>query len=906
MSLQKYRTKRDFSATPEPRGKAKGAAGTRFVIQKHAARRLHYDLRLEVDGTMKSWAVTRGPSLVPGEKRLAVQVEDHPIEYNDFEGTIPKGQYGGGTVMIWDRGRWEPDGDPRAGLKKGHLHFTLHGEKLDGAWHLVRMKQRAGEKQPPWLLIKSDDEAARGPEDPDILEQKTRSVVTGRTMDEITAGKAPKRRKVAASGRAKKATAKKPAASKTARKKPSAKKPAAKQAVNKKAAAPKRAAARASAAATKTAVARPKAPATQRRPRAAVARARSQTAPPDFVAPCLATLVSKAPGGSGWIHEVKIDGYRMQGRIAGDDIALRTRSGLDWTAKFKPVAEALRALPTRSALIDGEIVVEDERGVSSFSMLQGDLKAGRRDRFRFYVFDLLFLDGRDLRAEPLLARKAALAKLCRKLPADGVVHFSDHFEDDGALVLKHACRMTLEGIVSKRADAPYRSGRNGDWLKAKCSQRQEFIVAGYTPATSGPGIRSLVVGYRDKGKLIYAGRVGTGFSHADSVSLAKTLKPLRAARSPFGAVPPEEARRKAVWVEPQIVIEVEYRGWTGDGLLRHAAFQGVREDKGPREVVREEPVDDPATVTKKASKKAAAKKPAARKSTSAPAPGGVKLTHPDRVYWEDVGVTKQMLADYYVATWDWIAPHIVHRPLSLLRCPDGVTKECFFQKHATAGAHKRVRVEKASGEDVIVIEDLPGLLSLVQMGTIEIHPRGATVDDLERCDRLIFDLDPGDGVGWDAVVAAAREVRERLAALGLESFLKISGGKGLHVVLPIAKTPWEPAKAFAHDIAKAMAADSPERYVANMAKRLRHGRIFVDYLRNSREATAVAPYSPRARPGAAVATPVRWEELGPQLRPNQYTVLNLGKRLARLRNDPWAQMGEIDQKLPSAASRKRR
>jgi bifunctional non-homologous end joining protein LigD len=834
-SLAAYQAKRDFSVTNEPKAKRGKAQGDRFVVQKHDARRLHYDLRLEMNGVLKSWAVTRGPSLVPGEKRLSVHTEDHPLKYIDFEGVIPAGQYGGGTMIVWDQGRWIPKGDPREDYARGRLTFTLEGERLKGKWHLVRTRGKPGQKNEQWLLLKSDDDAARTSDDPDILEEETTSLKSGRTIEEL-----------AGQGEIRIDHAK----------------------------------------------------------RETVAKARSQRAPAPtkvegakkgillaFVEPALAKLVESAPKGSEWLHEIKFDGYRMQARIDGGEIQLLTRKGLDWTAKFKPVAKALKDLKIPSALLDGEIVVEDEAGVSSFSALQQELK-GKGERFVYYVFDLLYLDGKDLRKAALADRKAALRLLFDDLPDGGAIRFSDHLEEDGATLVKHACRMGLEGIISKRADQPYRSGRGNDWVKSKCTLRQELVIAGYLPSsTSKKAVGSLVMGLYDTGKLLHVGRVGTGFTAETAASLYKTLAPIEVAASAFADKIPAMASRGVKWVKPELVAEVEFRGWTHDGMIRQASFQGVREDKDPREVVRETAVESPSDET-----------------PNAAILEGARLTHPDRVLWEDEGITKLGFAEFYAEIADRILPHIVNRPLSLLRCPGGSQKECFFQKHAWAGLDEdlvqRVRV---GDDEAVAIQDLAGLLALVQAGVLEIHPWGSTLTNPERPDRLVFDLDPGEGVGWDAVVQGAVDVREHLQGLGLESFVKTSGGKGLHVVVPIRpKASWDEAKTFAAGVAAAMTKASPALYTDTMAKRARTGRIFIDYLRNGRGATAVEAYSTRARTGAPVSTPVSWDEL-PSIRSGaQYRVGNLAPRLSHLSRDPWDGFDRVDQTLNSPLRAKRR
>jgi bifunctional non-homologous end joining protein LigD len=890
MALQTYWTKRRFGITPEPRGKTGKRGGNAFVIQKHAATRLHYDLRLELDGVMKSWAVTRGPSLVPGEKRLAVEVEDHPIEYNKFEGTIPKGEYGGGTVMIWDRGSWEPEGDPHRAFQKGSLKFRLDGTKLHGSWHLVRMHKRPGEKRNNWLLIKSDDEFARSAKDRDILEEQNLSAKTGRSMDEIAGARGA----VWHSNRPVKENAARLASAKPANKAVAGK--SAKATVSKATAArPK--AKRARKSMTKAKASKHKAKKAKADP---VAGARPAPLP-QFIPPCLALLGVTAPDSPDWIHEIKFDGYRMQARIDHGDVRLLTRKALDWSDKFSPIAQALELLSVEQAVLDGELVSEDENGRSSFSKLQQDLKEGQTKTFVYYVFDLLYRDGYDLTPVPLQARKQALADLLggADIPQ---VRLSEHFTEPGSVLLKHACSIGVEGIISKRRDAPYHPGRGGDWIKAKCSDRQEFVVVGYAPSTvDSRAIGALILGFNRDGKLHYAGRVGTGYTHKVARELWNKLQPLRIDKPPFAVKPVEETRaRNAQWVQPKLVAEVDLRGWTHGERVRQASFQGLREDKSASEVVREVK----AMVTSKGPQPARpAAKPAAQKPKAQTE--GVTLSHPDRVYWEDVGVTKQDLAEFYARIWKWMAPHVTGRVLALVRCPEGAAGECFFQKHASAGVdQKRLHlVTEPDGDKAISVDDLTGVIALVQAGVLEIHTRGSSIDHLEDADRLVFDLDPGPGIGWKDIVAAAREVRERLADLKLKSFIKTTGGKGLHVVLPIRPTPWDKAKEFCRRLAEQMEADAPDRFTSVIKKSVRGNRIFVDYLRNSREATAVAPYSTRARPGAPVSVPIAWEELKTLKSANQYTVLNLDKRLSRLRTDPWKGIGKLKQALPDLKRR---
>ena len=831
MALETYRRKRDFAATPEPKGGRRRRAGNSFVVQKHDATRLHYDFRLEMDGVLKSWAVTRGPSLVAGDRRLAVHVEDHPLEYGDFEGTIPKGEYGGGTVIVWDRGTWSPIGDARKAYAKGHLEFELDGEKLAGRWHLVRMQGKPGERRENWLLIKGDDEFARPEGAADILDERPQSVKTGRDIADV-AGEAPgwssKTGRIGRTGR-------------TAKAKPE---PAPPVDADDEAAVPDPAA----------------------------VKGAKKAALPDFVPPMLASLVAAAPAGERWLHEIKFDGYRLQARLEAGRVRLTTRGGLDWTKKFgKPVVAALQELPVGTAIVDGELVVETDSGASDFSALQADLSAGRSDRFIFYVFDLLHLDGYDLTAVPLVGRKALLEQLVAG--AGGPIRFSEHFAQSGAAVLRHACRLSLEGIVSKLRDAPYRDGRGKSWVKSKCSARQEFVVGGYVPSSvSRKAIGSLVLGVHEDGALRHVGRVGTGFTAAAAEALLRRLEPLRTPSSPFAGRLTAEEARQVRYVRPELVAEVEFRAWTADGHLRHASFRGLREDKPAAEIVREAAA-------------AGAKAPAPQRRT-------VELTHPDRLYWPDEGVTKEGLADYYAEVWRHIAPFVVGRPLALLRCPNGIAGEKFFQKHAWKGLNPNI-VEVAdpkdpSGAPMLAIEDLDGLIGLVQSAVLEIHPWGATIADWERPDMIVMDLDPGDGVAWQAVIDAALEVRQRLSDAGFAAFVKTSGGKGLHVVAPLKPAAeWPAVKTFAKGLADAMAADDPKRYVSTIAKAKRRGRILIDYLRNQRGATAVAAYSTRARPGAAVSAPLGWDELGPGIGPAYFTVANMPTRLAALTGDPW-------------------
>ncbi|MCD2181845.1 DNA ligase D [Rhizobium sp. GN54] len=869
MALETYRRKRNFDKTSEPRGGRAKAGGAGFVIQKHDARRLHYDFRLEMDGVLKSWAVTRGPSLVPGEKRLAVHVEDHPLEYGGFEGTIPKGEYGGGTVIVWDRGTWEPLEDPHRGYAKGHLEFALHGEKLHGLWHLVRMEGKPGERRENWLLIKGEDDDARNEGDPDILEERPESVKTGRLIADV-AGEEPGW------------------SSKTGR-------------ITKKAAR-KTGKAAAGSGQTGTDDAGPAAIAPGDPTKIEGAR---KARLPAFVEPSLATLATKPPAGTRWLHEIKFDGYRLQARVEAGKVKLLTRSGLDWTDRFgKQVLSAFRDLPVGNALIDGELVVESGSGASDFSALQADLSEGRTDRFVYYAFDLLHLDGYDLTAATLVRRKALLRTIVSS--ETGMLRYSADFEDDGEVLLKHACRLGLEGIVSKVACDPYRSGRSKGWLKAKCALSQEFVIAGWVPSsTARKAVGSLVLGVYDGDRLEHVGRVGTGFSHALALDLARRLERLKADASPFAAPLTAVEARGARFVRPELVAEVKFRAWTADGHLRHAAFRGIREDKSPKDIVRETAATAAGGRNGNGNKRSTMSKSAARPNSS------VELTHPDRVYWPKEGVTKGGLADYYAEVWPFMEPFVVGRPLALLRCPDGIDGQQFFQKHPWKGINEHITLVADPREPAeapyIAIGDFDGLTGLVQSAALEIHPWGGTTADWEKPDTIIMDLDPGPGVAWSEVIAAALEIRDRMKDLGLATFVKTSGGKGLHVVSPLKpKAEWPDAKAFTKDLADRMAADSPEKYVATIAKAKRGGKILIDYLRNQRGQTAVAPYSTRARPGAPVSMPLAWDELDAALGPAHFTVLNAGKRLAALSSDPWADFRKSAAPLPGAGARKGR
>lgn len=857
--LSAYRSRRNFARTPEPAGGGDGdgaapSAGgdRRFVVQKHQARRLHYDFRLAWGGVLKSWAVPNGPSLDPADRRLAVAVEDHPLTYLDFEGVIPAGEYGGGTVMVWDHGTWEPLGDPERDLARGRLAFLLFGTRLTGRWLLVRLGDRPDTKAGrDWLLIKGHDPAARPGDADRLLTENSVSALSGRDLAAIAADRDRVWRPVAPDPPA-----------------PAPPSPSLPDRV-------------------------PANPAT-------VSGARPGVLPP-FVAPALASPTPRPPAGPSWLHEIKFDGYRLQCRIDQGKVQFLTRNGHDWTDKFPALVTAAKALPARAALLDGEVVVRQPTGVTSFQALQDALGAGRNHLLSFYAFDLLHLDGFDLSDCPLIARKALLAQCLAGLGEDGPILLSEYVEGHGPEFIRAACRLALEGAISKRRDSPYRSGRGHDWLKVKCIERQEFVIGGFTrPSTGsssagpGGGIGALLVGtYDEHGTLIYAGRVGTGFRQAEADRLRRRLESLRRPDPPFGA-PIDRAEKGVTWVTPALVCEVEFLDWTADGKLRHPAYKGLREDKSPATVRRERPTPAPGPTAGVESDRMAE-----------PIVAGVRLTHPDRVLYPGTGLTKRGLAHYYTLVAPRILPHLAGRPLSLVRCPNGQDQPCFFQRHHSDGlpAPLRPLPPALDGDDkpLMFIEDLGGLIALVQLGVLEIHPWGSRIEAIDRPDRLIFDLDPDPTLPFERVADAARDLRERLQQCGLRSFVQLTGGKGLHVVVPLTpRAGWAEVKGFAHALARRMAADQPRRYVATMAKEARTGRLYIDYLRNDRGATAIAPYSTRARPGAPVAVPLAWTELVDIAVAAPFTVETLPRRLQHLADDPWAGLADTDQTLPDA------
>jgi bifunctional non-homologous end joining protein LigD len=881
--LERYRSMRDFNITSEPSGGAKSKPFNEralpFVIQKHAASHLHYDFRLGWNGVLKSWAVAKGPSYLTRDKRLAVQVEDHPIDYGGFEGIIPKGQYGGGTVMVWDQGTWEPQAghtDVDAGLRTGSLKIIMHGLKMKGKWALIRMGGKAAnERKPNWLLIKEHDEFERGENNPSITEEEPNSVVTGRTMEQIAKSEDHVwNSKDTATGNAW---------------------------YRKYSLAPEAGAKNKTSSRKKTKVvdfgsSLKKAP---------------KEKLPDFIAPELALPSVRPPAGEGWLHELKLDGYRIQARKDGERVQLLTRTGLDWTHRMKTIEALVRELPVEKAILDGEVVVLAENGSTSFADLQAAFQEGVKKQLTYFAFDLLHLNGHSTLALSLLERKRVLANLFEG--AGEFLRFSEHIEGNGEEVFQKACELHAEGIISKRAVSKYSSGRGGDWLKLKCVHEQEFVIGGFTlPANGNHGVGALLLGYYDGTKLIYAGRTGTGFTQKTHKTLRDQLDELRQKTNPFEATP-AEAQRGAIWVRPKLVAQVNFATWTADNLVRQASFKGLREDKPAAEVRREEPTVAPkqrssrqasyaiagGVAAKVADQKA--KTPLNPKSVATHAP--VRLTHPEKILDDESQLTKQQLADYYWAIAPHMLPHIEGRPLSLVRCPEGSGKPCFFQKHVNNTLPTGIGAvdvpDKKTGkiEPYITLSTAEALAGLAQLGVLEVHPWGSRNDDLEHPDRIIIDLDPDAAISWNRLAESAEEVRRQLKKLGLESFLKSTGGKGLHVVVPVVpEYDWTVIKQLAHTFVLQMEKEQPALYLTKMSKAARKDRIFLDYLRNERGATAVAAFSPRARAGAPVSLPLNWSDLKLAERPVA-RVADFEEWKERLNRDPWKQLLKSSQRI---------
>jgi bifunctional non-homologous end joining protein LigD len=831
LDIETYNRKRDFTKTKEPRGRKLRGKGDSFVVQKHDASRLHWDFRLELDGVLKSWAVPKGPSLDPDEKRLAMRTEDHPLDYGGFEGTIPKGEYGGGTVMLWDQGRWipEPSKDPRKTIEEGHLHFTLEGERMKGEWVMFRLKPRPGEKAEPWMLKKVTDDFA-DPDDGDALvDNCVTSVTTGRTMAEIAAGEDVWRsnRGGQKGGRG---------------------------------------------------------------------RRKASAAPPPFQEPQLATLVDEVPTGDSWIHEYKYDGYRLLLAV-GDGVATAwTRNGKDWSDKFKALVKAASRLPA-GCLIDGEAVAIDDKGRPSFQLLQSTLKDHKGANLVFYAFDLLTDRGEDIRKLPNIERKQHLAALLKGVHAP--ILYGDHVIGRGEELFREICKAGGEGIISKKAGAPYRNARTRDWLKIKCIQRQEFVIVGWSESDKRIGFRSLLLAAKEKGKLTYVGKVGTGFNMKLMGELMDRMEPLAVDKSPVEV--PRADRKAAHWIKPQLVAEIAFSEFTGDGILRHPSFIALREDKPASEVIVEEP-QKLKTIERKAPARARKKKGAHATAEDF----GIEISSPERVIFPELGLTKKDLADYYASIEPLIMIDAAKRPMTLIRCPGGRTGECFFQKHdkGTFGPHvKQIPIEEKDGhtEDYLYFDDIRGLLASVQMGTVEFHGWGSKVAKVEYPDRLVFDLDPDVGLDFERVKEAAVRLKALLGDLGLKTFPLLSGGKGLHVVAPLdASKDWPTVKSFAERFTRAVAEADPKMFTANIRKEQRKGRIFLDWLRNQRGATAVMPYSARAREGAPVAAPIAWEELDKYESGHHFSIRDVDQLLKRASSKMLVGWGKAKQGLPDA------
>ncbi|RXT65331.1 DNA ligase D [Pseudomonas syringae] len=839
-----YTRKRNFAITSEPaeskrKGKGKSQPGALgFVIQKHDARNLHYDFRLELEGTLKSWAVPKGPSLDPTQKRLAVHVEDHPLDYAGFEGSIPQGQYGGGDVIVWDRGVWQPHGDPQKTYAEGKLKFTLVGEKLSGDWALVRTRLKGSGSKEQWLLIKEKDDIARPAAEYDITQEQPQSVISGAHVGE------------------ERSTPKKSAAS----------------AANGKA---------------KASTSKSKAP----KPAAKPTRRKAKSAFPDTLSPQLATLVEAPPAGD-WLYEIKFDGYRMLTRIEGADVRLFTRNGHDWTERLPELVKALKGMELRDSWFDGEVVVLDEQGLPDFQGLQNAFDAGNSKDILYYLFDMPFLSAEDLREVPLEQRRDAL-KHVLDAQKSRLLRYSDAFQAGHQDIVASAAAMGLEGVIGKRAGSAYVSKRNADWIKLKCRLRQEFVVVGYTApqgSRSAFGALLLAVNAGEDG-LVYAGRVGTGFTEVSLEQLHEQLKKLQRKDSPLAKKLSASQARGVQWVEPKLVCETEFAQWTREGIVRQAAFVGLRNDKPAKDVVREDA--QPAKVASQTPTKTAA--PQARKKAAQGKVdvAGTGVSHPDRIIDSKTGTSKIELAQFYESIADWILPYLNKRPVALLRCPEGIDGEQFFQKHAEHLAIPHIRqLDRAldPGHAALMeIDSLPALIGAAQMGAIELHTWGATRDRIETPDHFVLDLDPDPALPWRSMIEATQMVLAVLEELGLEAFLKTSGGKGMHIIVPLARqADWDTVKAFAKAIAEFASRQLPERFTATMGPKNRVGKIFIDYLRNSRGGSTVTAYSVRARPGLPVSVPIALDELAGLKSSAQWDITNLEQRLKRLKDDPWA------------------
>jgi len=827
--LAQYRKKRDFKLTPEPAGEVAKGKGNRFIVQKHDATRLHYDFRLEADGVLKSWAVTKGPSADPADKRLAVRTEDHPMAYADFEGTIPKGEYGGGSVMLWDRGTWAPvEGKSARDIEKGHLHFTLDGERMKGEWLLVRMKPRPGEKRENWLLRKIDDAYAGGSDE--LTGRHLTSVLTGRAMAEIAGDAGGEQSLKGTKGAA------------------FAKKMEAAAAHNEK-------------------VARTTAP---------------KGKPPKFRPLQLATLVDAVPSGNNWFHEIKYDGYRALVAAAGSAVVVYTRSGLDWTDKFAPLAERIAAFGLPPCLIDGEIVAYDGQGNPDFSALQAVLKRGHgaqdeKAELHFFAFDLLEQDGKSLIKLGNLERKERLEALLRD--AAPPIAVADHVIGAGERLYDALCGAAQEGIISKRADAAYVGRRTHSWVKVKCTRRQEFVIVGWKPSSAkARPFASLLLAQHKDGTLVYNGNVGTGFD-ADTMAMLASKFAGRARKTAPAAVEPAAAR-KVRWLKPDLVAEIAFAEYTAGGSVRHASFVGLRADKEAKDVT-----------------------PEIQEAAPAPATD-VTISNRSRVIFPEAKATKGDLADYYAAVAPVMLPHMARRPVSLVRCPQGRAKQCFFQKHDSGSFgdhvhHVPIREKDGGVEDYIYVEDANGVLACVQMGTIEFHGWGSHADAVEKPDRMVFDLDPDEGLDFADVKKAAADLKRQLADIGLVSFAMLSGGKGVHIVVPLDPGhDWDAHKDFSKRFAEALSLAEPDRFTATMSKAKRKGKIFIDWLRNQRGSTAIMPYSARARKGASVAAPIGWDALAGIDSPGHWTIADAGDLLDRAASAELKGWGFARQTLP--------